>query len=103
MSDDFFKQVGDQVKKGVEWVTDRTGDLLDAGEKQINLMQAKSRLDTQYKELGKMFYEMSAADKLEIEKLRAKCDEVSKTLTEIMQNQTQSKPKDEPEQPKTND
>lgn len=98
MSDDFFKQVGDQVKKGVEWVADKTGDLLDAGEKQINLVQAKARLDTQYRELGKLFYEMSTVDKLEIEKLRTKCDEVSKTLSEIAANT--SKPQDGAEQPK---
>lgn len=95
MTDDFFRQAGDQIKKGMGWVADKTGDLIGAGENQINLMQAKSRLDTQYKDLGKLFYQMSAEDHLQIETLRAKCDEISKTITEIEQMSSLSKPKNE--------
>ncbi len=93
MADDFFKQAGEQIKKGMDWVADKTGDLLGAGENQINLMQAKSRLDNQYKELGQLFYQMSTVDQLQIETLREKCDEISKTITEIEQGKSVSKPK----------
>lgn len=93
MSDDFFKEAGEQFKKGMNWLGDKTSDLLDAGGNKINLVQAKGHLNDEYQKLGRMFYDMSVEDKLEIEILRTQCDVISKLLSEInaLQNASENK------------
>lgn len=85
---DFWKDLGENIVKGVNVVTDKTGEIVDkiadrTGEA-ADKGRAKweeSKLGRERKammsDLGEMFYAMMRDDELNTDRLQAKCDEIS--------------------------
>lgn len=85
---DFWKDLGDEVKSGMDWLTEKTEGLVDSGKKSLSKIQLQTELDKAYQELGRTFFTMSEAGNLEINQLKENCkkiEDIQKQLEELNQ------------------
>ena len=74
---DFWKDLGNEVKDGVDWLSKKTEDLVQSGKETVDRIQLQSNLEKLYQQLGREFYTMYKNDNLKMEELKNICDQIN--------------------------
>ena len=89
MAKEFFDKLGDSIAKGANIVADKGNEFIDIAKLKTARMKLENQREDLLKQLGRLFYDMSRANDVQIAPLQNKCTEIAEIERQITQKRAE--------------